>query len=147
MLSLDMCALCEKGANWPQDDMDQWLRVNFDSGSAKTVFPMTANYGEKGDPGGLSFRTATGEVVDDSGSLYVKGTDEGEKKLGLHGYLAPVHKPLASASQLVEKGPRCLDEWKIQLHTSPRQQSSQRSTRSSRTHIGEAYRGCDSVAQ
>lgn len=41
----------------------------FDSATAKTVFPLTAGYGEKGKQGGLSFKTATGEIVGAGGFL------------------------------------------------------------------------------
>jgi hypothetical protein len=97
--------LCEFSQDCGEIVDGGWLRVNFDTGTAKTVFPMKATYGKGGGvPGGLQFKTATGEVVDDGGSFYVGGKDEYEQDVGLNGHLAPVHKPLAAGSQMTGKG-------------------------------------------
>ena len=107
-LHVDALDLCAFDSRRPEI-VDGWLKVNFDSGTARTVFPMEADYGEKlgkkvSMAGGLTFKTATGEIVPDGGAIYVKGKNESSEDLGLNGFRAPVHKPLASAEQMVSKG-------------------------------------------
>ena len=50
----------------------------------------------------------------DGGAIYVKGKNEASEDLGLNGFRAPVHKPLASAEQMVTKGQ---DVWMSEEHS------------------------------
>ena len=83
----------------------EWLKLNVDSGAAKTVFPEDANYGTRVEQQKLlSFRTATGEIVPSSGDLMVTSSGENGETLKFKGSLAPVRKPLVSAGDITNKG-------------------------------------------
>lgn len=101
------------GANDPPDHPDRgapdewpgWIRLNIDTGAAKTVFPEDARYGNRQEqPEPLKFRTATGEIVPSSGTLTLTGVGEKSEVLRFKGSLAPIRKPLISAGDVTNKG-------------------------------------------
>ena len=81
------------------------MRMNLDTGAARSVSPETAEYGERlKQEKVINFRTATGEVVPSSGDLKVDAWDEWGRHVRFPGTLAPVHKPLIAADQVTDKG-------------------------------------------
>ena len=87
-------------------EIDGWMKLNYDTGSAKTVFPLTFEPGntiETGE-GKLRFRTASGEYISSSGGHRFAGSDEFGQLIEVKGVKAPVHKPLLSAGEIASKG-------------------------------------------
>ena len=50
-----------------------------------------------------SFKTASGEIIQDEGPLRFVGRSEDGKMLGLNGRVTDIHKPLVSAAKVAEK--------------------------------------------
>ena len=75
-----------------------------DSGCARTVFPMDADYGVSSEPlRKHKFTTASVEMMESGDAYRVHGTDEYDANLALNGVLAPVHKPLVSTAAVSDK--------------------------------------------
>lgn len=86
-------------------DAAGWLRLNLDTGAARSVFPENADYGLKVEEKNVTnFRTATGEIVQSKGGLNLSARDEWGRRMRFPGTLAPVHKPLLAAGQVTDKG-------------------------------------------
>ena len=81
-----------------------WVRINLDTGAARTVFPENAEYGERREEAPVNFKTATGEIVPSKGGLVLHARDEWGRRTRCAGSRAPVHKPLLSAGQVTDKG-------------------------------------------
>ena len=85
------------------DEKDAWLKFNWDSGAAISAFPRS--FAPKGLTGnGNTYKTASGELVPDEGSIKVKAEDEFGTLRSLTGRVANVHKPLVSAGQAAGAG-------------------------------------------
>ena len=100
--ALELCAVQELSAAGPEDS--EWLKMNLDTGSAGTVFPMEQEGGEelRGEDG-PTYKTATGELIDSGPSLRMSGRNEWGQALTIRGRKAPVHKPLLSGGEVAEK--------------------------------------------
>ena len=90
-----------------QDQLVQeWLRLNYDSGAAVTALPIAvAGYlplEKRGEFRG-EFRTASGAVIPNLGKIKMKSTDENGIERMLRGNITEVSKPLLSAAE-VSKG-------------------------------------------
>ena len=93
----------------PEVDDQGWIRINFDSGAGWSAFPADADYGDiSGPPAKIRLKTASGEILEGGSSYRVEGTDEYGESIGVNGIKAPVHKPLASAGRITDKG---ADAW------------------------------------
>ena len=58
------------------------IKLNLDTGAARTVFPSNCDYGEKTSQNEvLNFRTATGEIVPSAGGILVTGMSEDIRRL------------------------------------------------------------------
>ena len=101
---LDMCGLGLASAEVELKGLG-WMRFTHDTGAAATAFPL----GTPGLPGGpadqnATYKTASGELLSDSGGLRVTGTTEHGDRVRLSGRCTDVHKPLVSASRVHAKG-------------------------------------------
>ena len=99
-------ALGDSGGGRPAElDEDGWLRINLDTGAAASVWPEAACYGKR-QPAETSrvFKTATGECVRSGSVLTVSGEDAWGQTVRVKGHTAPVHKPLAAASDVTKNG-------------------------------------------
>jgi len=81
-----------------------WVKLNLDTGAARTVFPEDAEYGERREEAPINFKTATGEIVPSKGGLVLHARDEKGRQTRCTGSRAPVHKPLLAAGQVTDKG-------------------------------------------
>ena len=98
--TLDLCAMDTEP--WYRK---QWACVNLDTGSAKTVFPMDFKPGkEVAEEGGVTFRTASGELLPAGEGWTCGGEDTKQQKVKLTGVKAPVHKILMSAGDTTDNG-------------------------------------------
>ena len=85
-----------------------WIKINLDTGAAKTVHPENAEYGQKVESDEvLKFRTATDEIVSGSGKLKLEAVDEWGTAVRIPGAIGPVHKPLMAAGEVTDKGNDC----------------------------------------
>ena len=95
----DVCPLAEANSV----SRDEWIRMNLDSGAAVSAFPRRmAPPGAKGN--GTAYRTASGELIKDEGSMRVRAEDERGFLRSLTGRVADVHKPLVSQARCAEVG-------------------------------------------
>ena len=93
--ALDVCALATTGS---------WQKFNLDTGAAITAFPQDQpGILRVAEPSGRSYKTASGEIVEDQGEGLVKGAGEDTVLRTLRGRIAPVHKPLVSAAAVRKK--------------------------------------------
>lgn len=105
--SLGQCRLSDQGRpdEENQDEWPGWIRLNVDTGAAKTVFPENVQYGERREQQKpLKFRTATGEIIPSSGGLTLRAKGERNENIRFEGALAPIRKPLISAGDVTNKG-------------------------------------------
>lgn len=86
---------------------DQWIRINYDSGAAATVFPvgMVANDVDLKEDG--QYTVASGGSIARYGSVRMRVEDECGNSRSMAGSVAGVHKPLGSAAEF-SKGHDCL---------------------------------------
>ena len=89
---LDVDALQQQGS--------QWIKIGVDTGAGKTACPQSVTYGTTipGDSD-LTFRTATGELVNGGKRLHVVVCDDWGSNLRVRGVQAPVCKPLLSVGE------------------------------------------------
>ncbi|CAK0821340.1 unnamed protein product, partial [Prorocentrum cordatum] len=101
MGSLDCLELASGSGRGVADD---WMKFNWDSGAAISAFPRSfaPPTGMKGN--GSTYRTASGELVPDEGSLQLKAEDEYGVLRALKGRVTNVHKPLISVGQAAGAG-------------------------------------------
>ncbi|CAK0857642.1 unnamed protein product [Prorocentrum cordatum] len=101
--SFELCAFELNSFDETVDDQE-WIRFTFDSGAAVTTFPENTK-GERlpADPN-ASYRTASGEIIADSGGACIQGRSEWSEPIRLKARLASIHKPLVSASQTHRTG-------------------------------------------
>ena len=95
----DKCeaALCAVAAS------ADWVRVNLDTGAGLTVFEKRmAKAGASSN--GNSYKTASGEFIEDYGPCELAGEDEHGVLRSLPGRCSDVHKTLASASKIAVNG-------------------------------------------
>ena len=85
-------------------DENGWLRFTFDTGAAITAFPSDMDVGEKTAQNDATYRTASGEVIEDRGGLAVSGWSESGHPVRLSGRRADVHKVLVAAGQVHTRG-------------------------------------------
>ena len=76
-------------------------RMTLDTGAAQTTFPedLVDGYSTMGEPKG-SYKTASGEIIPDKGAKHPLGYDAFGNLRNLRGRVAPVRKPLVSASKV-----------------------------------------------
>lgn len=102
--AFDLCAL---SANAPWTVKDEkgcvWSRFNLDTGAAVTVFPEGLAE-PTGSASRNTYKTASGEFVEDLGEGIVSGLGEDGCSRRLRGRIAQVHKPLIAASAACEVG-------------------------------------------
>ena len=86
------------------NDQEDWMKFNWDSGAAVSAFPRSfaPTSGLKGN--GNTYRTASGELVPDEGSIQLKAEDERGWLRSFKGRITNVHKPLISAGQAAGAG-------------------------------------------
>ena len=83
--------------------------MNFDRGAAVTVIPMS--YAKGNEVGSeAKFRTASGAAIQDAGPCVLKGTLRNGQQAQLKGRLAPVHRILASGTEICKHQYAVLDE-------------------------------------
>ncbi|CAK0819708.1 unnamed protein product [Prorocentrum cordatum] len=101
--SFELCTFELNSFDETVDDQE-WVRFTFDSGAAVTTFPENTK-GERlpADPN-ASYRTASGEIIADSGGVCIQGRSEWSEPIRLKARLASIHKPLVSASQTHRTG-------------------------------------------
>ena len=86
-------------------DMSTRLKFNSDTGAARTAIPESwENHAKPVSGPSLTFKTASGELINSKGSCKVSGRDENGRMKGVTGALAPVHKPLVSAYKCCTQG-------------------------------------------
>ena len=100
VLSLDLCSFAEGPA---APSSKKWLKLNYDTGAAITVFPQRWAPEAVGD-GATQYRTASNELVGDQGGYRVTGQAENGCANRVTGRLANVHKVLVSASRCATHG-------------------------------------------
>ena len=83
----------------------EWIKIGVDTGAGKTAWPQSITYGTMilGD-NGLTFRTATGELVKGGKRMQIVGCDDWGSNLRIRGVQAPVCKPLLSVGEYTTKG-------------------------------------------
>jgi hypothetical protein len=83
----------------PEIGAVEWLQCNYDTGCARTVVPISEGVTECGQvrTDGTTYRTASGQVLDDRGAIIVPITDENGRKCLLKARCVDVHKTLISA--------------------------------------------------
>ena len=83
----------------------EWFKIEVDTGARKTAWPQSITYGTTipGDSG-LTFRTATGELVKGGKRIQIVGCDDWRSYLKIRGVQAPVCKPLLSVGEYTTKG-------------------------------------------
>ena len=100
--ALDLCAT----ALTQQEIVNpRWIAFNVD-GAGGTVWPKNADYAcEKiSGPGGRSYKTARGEMVEGQGRFRVRCQSVWRHLLQTTGEKTSVHKPLMSAGDVTDKG-------------------------------------------
>ncbi|CAK0894978.1 unnamed protein product, partial [Prorocentrum cordatum] len=109
--ALEMCCLdsrhdeCLQLASFEDSEKSRWVRMNFDTGSAKTAFPLEMDGGEAMKTESvLNFRTATGEIINSTEGYSIRGITEHQQLLKFKGVKAPVHKVLLSAGDVTGAG-------------------------------------------
>ena len=102
--ALEMCSVDLNSTDKVEDG--SWIKLNLDSGSAGTVFPIKANYGVDIEGGKtVTYKTATAELVESAGGIKVKGQEfSSGQMIEVKGMRAPVHKPLLAAGDVTNKG-------------------------------------------
>jgi len=98
----DICQLTTGSPEW---DAEGWIRMNLDTGCARSVYPMDAEYGKEGEAREpIKMKTASGEICETGCNYRVCGKGEWGEFLRVPGVKAPVHKPLTSAGAVADKG-------------------------------------------
>ena len=82
---------------------NEWVRVNLDSGASVTTFPKAWSSEELAGSGS-SYKTASGELIEDRGGAKLCGRTEHGEAVHLEGRFVDVHKTLASAARVASKG-------------------------------------------
>jgi hypothetical protein len=102
--AFDLCAVGEM-TPWTVTDEEGkvWSRFNLDTGAAVTVFPKGLAE-PRGTASRNTYKTASGEYVEDLGEGIVSGLGEDGHSRRLRGRIAEVHKPLIAASAACEMG-------------------------------------------
>ena len=85
------------------DAGEGWIRCNFDTGAAETAIPKTLSNGPL-VASNVTYKTASGELVPGYGLGTLEGGDEHGKTRKIGGEFTEVHKILASAAAVHEKG-------------------------------------------
>ena len=85
------------------------VEVNFDTGPAVTVIPL--RYGSGNEVGTeTTFRTASGDAIRDAGRCILSGKLRTGTRAELRGRLAPVHRVLASETEVCKNQYAVLDQ-------------------------------------
>ena len=102
--ALDLCSVSR--AEGQGGDTLQWAKINLDTGAACTAWPLDFAPKTRAEVADTSmrFKTATGEKIDANYVKKVLAIDERGRKRRMHGRVAPVHKPLASAGSVCDAG-------------------------------------------
>ena len=95
---------------------EKWTKlvVNFDTGAAITAVPRS--FAEEGlvqgdrDASSTSYKTASGELLEDEGGVLVKGYDHQGRGRSIRGRLVNVHRTLASGNEVAKKNMVVLSE-------------------------------------
>ena len=82
----------------------EWIKLNYDTGAAVTAFPKGLVQSSPAYGNGRSYRTATGELIQDEGKVRATGLDENGNISRVTGRVAGVHKVLVSASRSASFG-------------------------------------------
>ena len=88
------------------DDLSavEWTKFNLDTGAAQTAIPIAWDSIRTEAGGEVTFKTASGELVQSEGTGVYFGTDENGTRCKVSGPRAGVHKPLVSAHKCLSKG-------------------------------------------
>lgn len=95
--------------NSKQSNTEQWTRliVNFDTGAAVTAVPLELQrsglLSGDGRPNSSSYKTASGELLEDGGGTVVRGFDNNGVGKSVEGRLIDVHRMLASGTAVSKK--------------------------------------------
>ena len=83
----------------------EWIKIGVDTGAGKTAWPQSITYGTTipGDSD-LTFRTATGELVEGGKRMQIEGCDDWGSNLKIRCVQALVCKPLLSAGEYTTMG-------------------------------------------
>ena len=101
--TLELCALSAGGGD--ETNRRTRMKCNLDTGAAVTAIPeFVAKNLERTAATQDSYRTASGEVVQDAGGVRLVGRTCHGNKVALNGRVVPVHKVLISASKVVRAG-------------------------------------------
>lgn len=84
----------------------EWIKCNYDTGCARSVVPLKEGKPVQ-DGDGTTYRTASGETIEDQGEAILKGRDENGNLRNLRARRADVHKVLVSGS----KAAKFQDAW------------------------------------
>ena len=90
-------------------DKDVWLKLNFDSGCAKSVVPREWVEAAS-EPSKQKFKTAGGQIIDDEGLVVLEGINENGDQMRFAGRRAAVKNPLAAASEMLKHRIGLLDD-------------------------------------
>ena len=94
-----MAAVCSVASTSDVSSEGGKVEVNFDTGAAVTVIPL--EYGTGNEVGSeTKYRTASGDAIKDAGPCTVKGRLRNGTDTELTGRLAPVHRILASGTEV-----------------------------------------------
>ena len=77
----------------PGDPKGEWIRVNVDSGAAVTALPREMSDKPLKGGSGQTYRTACGRILNDEGSMRVRGVDSWNRGYTFEGRAAAIHKP------------------------------------------------------
>jgi hypothetical protein len=100
--SLDMCSIEASSAI---SAPCSWIRCCLDTGAARSAFPSTFAPDLAATPAhGVSFKTATAEIVSSEGVKRILVVTENGRRTAIKGHGAPVHKVLVAGSGVVEQG-------------------------------------------
>jgi hypothetical protein len=97
LAAMELCAL--DLSTFEDQKTEGWTRYNWDTGAAVTALKTHGGYST-----GQSYRTASGELVEDRGPLRHRGADERGQLRSLNGRGVDVHKNLVSAALTCKKG-------------------------------------------
>jgi hypothetical protein len=96
----NLCGFSMCGFGTESNVVGGWLRFTYDTGAAVTAFPLDSP-GKHTDPNpNATYRTASGEIIEDAGGLIVQGESEHGEAIRLKGRKADVHKVLVSSAQV-----------------------------------------------
>jgi hypothetical protein len=103
--AFDLCAFVRNlDVGQLQYMQEDWMKCCYDTGCSRNVMPkeVAGVFGSQisGADSGASYKTATGEIIDDKGETTLVVQDENGRRGNMKMRVAAVHKPLVSAMQM-----------------------------------------------